>query len=36
MAWPGTWTRIDADSFIGRAAAVHQGRFRSPEWTWRR
>jgi lipoyl(octanoyl) transferase len=36
MAWPGTWTRIDADRFIGQAAAVHQGRFRSPEWTWRR
>jgi len=36
MAWPGTWIRIDADSLIRRAAAVHQERFRSPEWTWRR
>ncbi|HUL69465.1 MAG TPA: hypothetical protein VLT17_04415 [Gemmatimonadales bacterium] len=35
-AWPGTWTRIDADSSIRQAAAAHEGRFRSPEWTWRR
>jgi len=35
-AWPGAWSEIDADSPIRQAAAAHEGRFRSPEWTWRR
>ena len=35
-AWPGTWTRIEIDSRLREAARIHEGQFRSPEWTWRR
>lgn len=34
--WPGSWTRTEVDPLMQRAAARHEERFRSPEWTWRR
>jgi lipoate-protein ligase A len=34
--WPGSWTRTEVDPQMRQAAARHEERFRSPEWTWRR
>jgi len=33
--WSGTWERADIPAELLTAAALHEVRFRSPEWTWR-
>jgi lipoyl(octanoyl) transferase len=33
--WHGEWTRADGSAGLLAEAAVHEARFRSPEWTWR-